>query len=324
MLYLVTYNLLTCNICFVFYYSGKVFIGGLSFATSESTVRQFFEKYGQVNSVEIMMDKFTGRSRGFGFLEFESDTSIVNMLADYKRDPGVFMLDSRSIVPRRAVTKEAMRDVTSNKYRTSKLFVGGIGNSSEAELRDYFSQYAAVQQIDLITDKLTNVSRGFGFIQFASDDDVDNLIALQREKPFTLAGKQLEVKKAQPKSERPPPRDDRYGGRPPYDSRGTAYDRGYGGGDRDRYGGGGRYDDRRGGGYDSYGGGRGGRYDDRGYDDRRVGYDSRPPYNGRSAGYDRGEPRSESRGYEPRGPLPPHASSRYRSPSPYDSRAPRY
>jgi cold-inducible RNA-binding protein len=47
----------------------NIFVGNLSFNTSEDELRQMFESYGQVDRVSIMTDRDTGRSRGFAFVE---------------------------------------------------------------------------------------------------------------------------------------------------------------------------------------------------------------------------------------------------------------
>lgn len=51
----------------------NIFVGNLSFNTSEEELRQIFEGYGQVDRVSIMTDRDTGRSRGFGFVEMASN-----------------------------------------------------------------------------------------------------------------------------------------------------------------------------------------------------------------------------------------------------------
>lgn len=50
----------------------NIFVGNLSFNTNEDELRQAFEAYGPVDRVSIMMDRDTGRSRGFGFVEMAS------------------------------------------------------------------------------------------------------------------------------------------------------------------------------------------------------------------------------------------------------------
>jgi RNA recognition motif-containing protein len=49
--------------------SMNIYVGNLSFETAESELRELFEAYGTVDSVKIITDQFTGRSRGFGFIE---------------------------------------------------------------------------------------------------------------------------------------------------------------------------------------------------------------------------------------------------------------
>jgi RNA recognition motif-containing protein len=47
----------------------NIYVGNLPFSASEDELRKMFEAYGQVDSVSIIMDKFSGRSKGFGFVE---------------------------------------------------------------------------------------------------------------------------------------------------------------------------------------------------------------------------------------------------------------
>ncbi len=49
--------------------SVNIYVGNLSFQAKEEDLRQLFEAYGQVDSAKIISDQFTGRSRGFGFVE---------------------------------------------------------------------------------------------------------------------------------------------------------------------------------------------------------------------------------------------------------------
>jgi RNA recognition motif-containing protein len=51
----------------------NIFVGSLPFSIEEADLRGFFEDYGTVASVKIISDKFTGRSKGFGFVEMPDD-----------------------------------------------------------------------------------------------------------------------------------------------------------------------------------------------------------------------------------------------------------
>ena len=51
----------------------NIFVAKLSYNTTEDQLTNAFEQYGQVDSVKIIMDKFEGRSKGFGFVEMPDD-----------------------------------------------------------------------------------------------------------------------------------------------------------------------------------------------------------------------------------------------------------
>jgi len=53
--------------------TNKLYVGSLSFDTTEDTLRDLFSQAGTVNSVSIIMDKFSGRSKGFAFVEMSSE-----------------------------------------------------------------------------------------------------------------------------------------------------------------------------------------------------------------------------------------------------------
>lgn len=51
----------------------KLFVGGLPFATTDDELSEAFSAHGTVASAKVITDRDTGRSKGFGFVEFESD-----------------------------------------------------------------------------------------------------------------------------------------------------------------------------------------------------------------------------------------------------------
>lgn len=51
----------------------KLYVGNLSFSTTEAQLRELFAAHGEVASAAIVMDRDTGRPRGFGFVEFNND-----------------------------------------------------------------------------------------------------------------------------------------------------------------------------------------------------------------------------------------------------------
>lgn len=72
----------------------KLFVGGLSFKTTEQGLADAFAKAGKVISSVIIMDRMTHRSKGFGFVEMENDDEADKAIAMYNNQD----LDGRNVV----------------------------------------------------------------------------------------------------------------------------------------------------------------------------------------------------------------------------------
>lgn len=80
----------------------NIFVAKLNFDTQEGDLQDAFEEFGAVDSVKIIMDKFTGRSKGFGFVEMPNDDEAQAAIADL--DDREF--DGRTIVVKKAEPRE--------------------------------------------------------------------------------------------------------------------------------------------------------------------------------------------------------------------------
>ncbi|MDB4285690.1 RNA-binding protein [bacterium] len=58
---------------FFIFFIMNIYVGNLSYNVSEAELKELFGEYGSVHSVKIINDKFTGKSKGFGFIEMEDD-----------------------------------------------------------------------------------------------------------------------------------------------------------------------------------------------------------------------------------------------------------
>lgn len=56
--------------------SKKLYVGNLPFSATEDEVRNIFSEYGEVDTVELLTDRETGRPRGFGFVQMDDDGAI--------------------------------------------------------------------------------------------------------------------------------------------------------------------------------------------------------------------------------------------------------
>lgn len=62
--------------------SKKLFVGGLSWGTDDEGLRQAFSKFGPISEAKVITDRETGRSRGFGFITFSSDSDAMSALQE--------------------------------------------------------------------------------------------------------------------------------------------------------------------------------------------------------------------------------------------------
>ena len=60
----------------------NIYVGNLPFNLGEEDLKEIFEEYGEVTSAKIISDKFSGRSKGFGFIEMDSDDEANNAIKE--------------------------------------------------------------------------------------------------------------------------------------------------------------------------------------------------------------------------------------------------
>ncbi|MBT3749797.1 MAG: RNA-binding protein [Bacteroidetes bacterium] len=85
----------------------NIYVGNLSYGVDESQLKGIFEQYGEVSSVKIINDKFTGRSKGFGFVEMDDDDAARQAIEE---------MNGHSVDNRNMVVNEA-RPRTENRER---------------------------------------------------------------------------------------------------------------------------------------------------------------------------------------------------------------
>jgi RNA recognition motif-containing protein len=105
----------------------NIFVGSLPFSIDDADLRESFEVYGTVNSVKIITDKFTGRSKGFGFVEMENDTEAEKAIQELNGAT----VDGRTIVVNKSEPKPEGERKSFNNNRSGGSGGGynGGGNS---------------------------------------------------------------------------------------------------------------------------------------------------------------------------------------------------
>lgn len=234
----------------------KIFVGGLSWETTVKDIKEYFNKFGDVADCTLKTDPTTGRSRGFAFVLFSESPSVEKVLAEKAH-----LLHGRNIDPKRAKARGGREPIL-------KVFVGGLDPTvPESDIKDYFSTFGKVTEIELPYDKAKSQRRAFCFVSFESESIVDKVCEQSKQ---DIGGRRVDIKKATPKQD-----NFGWGGR----------------GGRGGFGGGGGRGGGRGrgrGGYNNwegYGGGYGG-YGS-GYEGYGSGYDYNQGYgSGYGSGYD--------------------------------------
>ncbi|GAA54876.1 heterogeneous nuclear ribonucleoprotein D0 [Clonorchis sinensis] len=143
-------------------------------------LRDYFSRWGKVTQCIIKLDRFTGNSRGFGFVTMESEDCVSKVLCVSEH-----WLNNKKIDPKKAKpSREPLR----------KVFVGGIDpDVTEEQIREYFSSFGKVESLDLPFDAQKGRRKHYIFVSFATEAAARKAIALERQEIF---GRQCDVRVA--------------------------------------------------------------------------------------------------------------------------------
>uniref|UniRef100_A0A2A4JA65 RRM domain-containing protein n=1 Tax=Heliothis virescens TaxID=7102 RepID=A0A2A4JA65_HELVI len=149
----------------------KLFVGGLSWETTDKELREHFSAFGEIESINVKTDPNTGRSRGFAFIVFKAPDSIDKVMA-----AGEHTINNKKVDPKKA------------KARHGKIFVGGLSSEiSDDEIKNFFSNFGTIIEVEMPFDKTKNQRKGFCFITFESEQVVNELLKTPKQ---TIAGKE--------------------------------------------------------------------------------------------------------------------------------------
>lgn len=164
--------------------TANLFIGNLSWSVDEEWLTREFEEFGELAGVRIITDRDSGRSKGFGYVEF---VSVDNAIAAVEAKTGAD-LDGRQIridfsegrqnkgnanqTPQQRSSDRAQRFGDAPKEPTSTLWVGNISfDATQDTLTEYFSEFGGIKGIRLPTDRDTGAPKGFGYVEMDSVDE---------------------------------------------------------------------------------------------------------------------------------------------------------
>jgi len=205
---------------------GKLFLGGITWATDEDAIREYFGRFGEVTDAAVMRNKTTGVSRGFGFVTFRDAATADSVVA------GIHTIDGRRVdikpavpqgnappplvntadgaidgrgpptlpnqplpLPVGGAPKAPGAEYGGGGRVSRKFFVGGLPSSlGDADFRAHFERFGPVSDAVVMVDRSTQRSRGFGFVTFVEESSARACAATRHE----LHGKFVDCKQAQP------------------------------------------------------------------------------------------------------------------------------
>ncbi|HMV44426.1 MAG TPA: RNA-binding protein [Leptospiraceae bacterium] len=94
----------------------NIYVGNLTYEASEADVRAAFEAFGEVTSVKIITDKFTGQSRGIGFVEMANKTDALAAISDLNgKELKGRMLKVNEALPKKSFDKGSSNNSYGNR-----------------------------------------------------------------------------------------------------------------------------------------------------------------------------------------------------------------
>eukprot|EP01083_Nonionella_stella_P031034 85023_1 len=165
----------------------KLFIRGVSFETTDESLREALEQFGEMSECSVARDSRSGRSKGFAFVTYDDVSGALAAIQAHELE-----LDGRTLYLHSASEKKEKKNgggragVPANQFTPSstpgasswntssaagetKLFIRGLKWETSSEtLRRAFEPYGAIKEAVVCQDRETRRSKGFGFVTFVS------------------------------------------------------------------------------------------------------------------------------------------------------------
>ena len=154
----------------------KIFVGMLNFKTDENTLKEYFSKYGEVESVTVARAAMSNRSKGYGFVHFKDPQSLRKALEDRHN------LDGRDI-----------KVNTGTDMHFTALYLPELpAGVSKDQLQEYFSQFGTLRAVDFIRDKETR-ELSHVYVKFYTQEDAAKALQPQMHQ---IGQHQIEVRRS--------------------------------------------------------------------------------------------------------------------------------
>jgi len=188
----------------------NVYVKNLSEEVDDDEFRRMFEKYGAITSAVVQRDE-AGNSKGFGFVNFEThdeaQQAVDELHETEHKNKKLFVTRAQKKHEREEELKKMYEQAKMeklSKYQGVNLYVKNLEDDIDDErLRQEFQVYGVITSAKIMKDEKTNVSKGFGFVCFSSQDEATKAVTEMNgrmigSKPIYVAlAQRKEVRKSQ-------------------------------------------------------------------------------------------------------------------------------
>nr|GEW13605.1 UBP1-associated protein 2A-like [Tanacetum cinerariifolium] len=178
----------------------KIFVHGLGWDTTTETLINEYEKYGEIEDCKAVVDKVSGKSKGYGFILFKKRIGAKKALKEPQKKIGnrvtSCQLASAGPVPAPppVVSASGTKGAVVSEYTQRKIFVSNVAQDIDpAKLTEFFAKFGEIEEGPLGLDKLTGKPKGFALFVYKSIDSAKKAL----EEPHKIfEGHTLNVQKA--------------------------------------------------------------------------------------------------------------------------------
>ncbi|KAL8193951.1 hypothetical protein R6Q57_026193 [Mikania cordata] len=165
----------------------KIFVYGLGWDTTKENLTQSFKSYGEIEDCNVIIDRVTGKAKGFGFVQFRSRKGAMKALKEPRKK-----INNRMASCQLASLGPAAGGSIDNSNR--KIYVSNVKPDVDPErLRLFFSKFGEIETGPLGFDSFTGKSRGFALFVYKNQDGFRKAL----EEPYKIfEGHQLHCQKA--------------------------------------------------------------------------------------------------------------------------------
>ncbi|URD82076.1 31 kDa ribonucleoprotein, chloroplastic [Musa troglodytarum] len=175
----------------------KLFVGNLPYDMDSEKLAQLFDRAGVVEVAEVIYNRGTDQSRGFGFVSMSTIEEADKAVEMFHRSE----ISGRLLTVNKAAPRGRRVERTPRQFEPSfRIYVGNLPwQVDDSRLGQIFSEHGKVLEARVVYDRETGRSRGFGFVKMAARSEMDDAIAALDGQSFDGRALRVNVAEERPR-----------------------------------------------------------------------------------------------------------------------------